>query len=83
MASDLSDLSDISDPDVGIREATLQPQSTRRQQGQVEPAQQKFKAVINSAFFASEEDVQEHGLKLGTSERFCKPQECWLNIKHG
>jgi len=65
-----SDLSDISDPEVGTGGADWQPQTTRRQQGQVEPVQQKFKAVINSAFFASEEDVQEHGLKLGTGEQF-------------
>jgi hypothetical protein len=67
MDSDLSDLSDVSDPVVAGRGGSRTAQATGRQ-GQVEPVQQKFKAVINSAFFASEEDGQEHGLKLGTGE---------------
>lgn len=60
--SDLSDLSDVSEPDVATREGS----QTQATECQVEPVQQKFKAVINSAFLASEEDVEEHGLKLET-----------------
>ncbi len=59
MASDLSDLSDISDPDASVPEGSPVAQATAGQ-GQVEPVQLKF----NSAFLASQEDVEEHGLKL-------------------
>ena len=65
MASDVSDLSDISDPGVASQEAS---QATSQGEGQ---PQQKFRAIINSAFAANAEEAAEHGLVVGPGEL------CW------
>ena len=71
-ASDMSDLSEISDPDMGLAGFQDHPwDDTGASSSYAQPqrAQQGFRAVVNSAFVASDEDVRHSDQQSGTGER--------------
>ena len=71
VGSDMSDLSDISEPDMGLSGEQGQswniagsfslPTSRAPQQRQ----QHQYRAAVNSAFLASETDLRQQDLQLG------------------
>ena len=72
----MSDLSDISEPDLGISGEQGRGWSTAGSllspTGGQAPQQHQYRAAVNSAFLASETDLRQHNLQSGTgSMTFC------------
>lgn len=74
--SDMSDLSDISEPDMGLPGEPGEGWNTAgsfssHATTQISQQQRQYRAAVNSAFLASETDLRQHDLQLGTGVSLC------------